>query len=503
MKKSTLFVLMFLINLLYCQSVMAQNNIVQAEMTGAWYNPQRSGEGLLIEILDNDKALVTWYTYDFNRQQVWLIGVGNISNNKITDITMTITHGAVFGEDFLATDVVRETWGVLSLEFFDCNLGLLSYNTNTEFGSGEIQISRLTSIQNHVCDDKRNVMLGFTPFPSEVSQTGVETAYQIIDQHADIVAHHFDDGVPWPEMLTQASFEALPVAVQQDWNFRKNRSKTDKKVYLAITPIAISRDQLAPYKGEQPDTPLTAIGEPWVSASFDHADVVQAYKNYTQTAIEFFDPDFLCIGIEVNLLSLNTPEKWQSYVNLNKQVYVYLHDKYPSLPIFVSVFANNYYPGITEANHQQQKIQFNDIAPYTDYLALSVYPYISSLLTDNIPTDYFKILDEISDKPIAIAESGYLAEPISIHFGDNQVINYQGSEQKQLDWIRFLLQQAQQRDFRFVINFINKDYDVLCQQLNCADILRLWEDTGLVDENDRARMALSVWDDYLARDLKK
>jgi hypothetical protein len=503
MKKSITYSLLFLISLFYCQCAVAQNNIVKSEMTGAWFNPQRSGEGLLIEILDNDKALVTWYTYNFDRQQVWLIGVGDIVNNKITNIAMTITHGAIFGEDFLAADVIREAWGVVTLEFFDCNSGLLTYNSTVGFGSGETQLSRLTSIQNHGCNDNRKFMLGFTPFPAENSQAGVDTAYQIIDQHADIVAQHFDDGIPWPEMLSQASFAALPAAVQADWNFRKSHSKTDKKIYLAITPIAISRDQLAPYKGEQPDIPLTAIGEPWASASFDHADVIQAYKNYAQTAIEFFDPDFLCIGIEVNLLSLNTPEKWQSYVNLNRQTYLYLHDKYPSLPIFVSVFANDYYPGITEADHQQQKSQFNDIAPYTDYLALSVYPYISGLLTDNVPTDYFKVMDEISDKPIAIAESGYMAEPISIHFGENQVINYQGSEQKQLDWIRFLLQQAQQRDFRFVINFINKDYDVLCQQLNCADILRLWEDTGLVDENDRPRMALSVWDDYLARELNK
>ena len=490
---------------LYANASTAQltDIVTKSEMTGAWYNTGRSGEGLLIEILNNDRALVTFFTYDLTGNQVWLIGVGEIEGNKITNVTMTITSGAKFGDAFEASDVVRTDWGELLLEFFSCSTGKLTYSTNSVYESGEILISRLTSIQNHACNDKRDFLMGFTPFPSEVSQTGIDTAYQIIDDHADIIAHHFDDGIPWPEMLAGASFEALPDAVKQDWLARKAKTNASKKVYLAITPIAISRDQLAPYKGETADTPLSVIGEPWVSANFDHPDVIKAYKNYAKTAVEFFKPDYLAIGIEVNILSINTPEKWQNFLRLNQQTYLYLHQLYPTLPIFTSFFANDYYPGITESDPEEQIARFREIEPYTDYFALSVYPYISDLLTNEVPTDYFKVLDKISKKPLAIAESGYLAESVSLDFGNGNIINFEGSEQKQQDWIKFLLEQSEQRDFKFVINFINKDYDLLCQQIECEDVLRLWEDTGLIDENDMPRPALSTWDKYLQKEFQK
>lgn len=495
--------ILVLLNLLFSNVVCAQFDIVKSEMTGAWYNPQRSGEGILIEILDNDRALVTWYTYDQMGQQIWMLGVGDIEDNAISPMSMTITHGAQFGDNFLASDVVSETWGTLRLEFFDCNTAKLIYNSTMGFGNGEIDMTRLTSIQNHSCDQNRNFFMGFTSFPPEASTQGVDTAYQIINDHADIVAQHFDDGIPWPEMLNNPSFDALPDAIKADWNAKKSKTKTNKKLYLAITPIAISRDQLAPYKGETPDTPLSEIGEPWASAAFDHPDVIQAYKNYAQVAIEFFHPDYLAIGIEVNLLASNTPEKWQSYVNLNKQTYLYLHDLYPSLPIFDSFFANDLYPGITEADHADQIARFKQIEPYTDYFALSVYPYMSALLTYDIPTDYFKVLDAISTKPLAIAESGQMAKSITLDFGGGNVLNFDGSEQKQKDWVEFLLQQAEQRNFRFVINFINQDYDILCQQVGCSDADKLWINTGLFDENHNPRPALGAWDDYLQREIKK
>jgi hypothetical protein len=471
---------------------------IKSEMTGAWYNTNRSGEGLLIEILNNDNALVTFYTYNSQRQQVWLIGVGEIIDNKILNINMTITHGAKFGDDFVAADVIRENWGILNIEFFSCDTGQLTYSTNSGFGSGEMMLSRLTIIQNHKCDNKRDFHMGFTPFPSELSQQGFDDAYAIINENADIIAHHYDNGVPWPEMLPTADFEALPDTIKQEWQLRKQNTQANKKVYLALTPISISRNGLAPYKATDEDMPLSEIGEPWVSAAFNHPDVVQSYKNYVKTAVEFFKPDYLAIGIEVNILANNSPGKWQNYVDLNKQTYVFLHELYPNLPIFSSVFANDFYPNITDNLASEQIDLYRDIEPYSDYFALSAYPYLSALHATEIPQDYFKVLDEITNKPMVITESGQPAESITL--GN---ITFDGSEQKQNSWIAYLLNQADKRDFRFVINFISKDYDTLCLQINCNDEDRLWEDTGLIDENGNPRTALTTWKNYLQKEIRK
>ena len=62
--------------------------------------------------------------------------------------------------------------------------------------------------------------------------------------------------------------------------------------------------------------------------------------------------------------------------------------------------------------------------------------------------------------------------------------------------MKFLLEQSEQRDLKFVVNFVSKDYDALCQQVGREDVLRLWNDTGLIYENNIPRPALSTWDDY-------
>ncbi len=64
-----------------------------------------------------------------------------------------------------------------------------------------------------------------------------------------------------------------------------------------------------------------------------------------------------------------------------------------------------------------------------------------------------------------------------------------------------MLIEADRRDFRFIINFVPRDYDPLCIEIGCGDADRLWEDTGLYDEKGVARPALSDWREQLLRPL--
>lgn len=70
-------------------------------------------------------------------------------------------------------------------------------------------------------------------------------------------------------------------------------------------------------------------------------------------------------------------------------------------------------------------------------------------------------------------------------------------------FIKDLLIEADRRDFRFIINFVPRDYDPLCIEIGCGDADRLWEDTGLYDENGVARPALTDWREQLSRRLAR
>lgn len=50
-----------------------------------WYDQARSGEGLQLEILDANNALVEWYTYDEQGGPRWLQGVGQIVHDPAGD----------------------------------------------------------------------------------------------------------------------------------------------------------------------------------------------------------------------------------------------------------------------------------------------------------------------------------------------------------------------------------------------------------------------------------
>jgi hypothetical protein len=67
-------------------------------------------------------------------------------------------------------------------------------------------------------DDTRSFHLGFTPFPYAISNEAVEYTYERIAEDADLIVHHFDNGVPWTEALAGESYHDN---LRNDWIFRR------------------------------------------------------------------------------------------------------------------------------------------------------------------------------------------------------------------------------------------------------------------------------------------
>ncbi len=129
-------------------------------ITGSWYDPMRSGEGYIIEILTDGRAVLVWYTYDVNGQLMWLLdsdGVISQSGNEITLIfdNVVTTNGGMFGEDFDPEDVNIVPWGTVHMQLNCAGHGVINYESPDEnFGIGQYDITRLTSplLLDFVCD---------------------------------------------------------------------------------------------------------------------------------------------------------------------------------------------------------------------------------------------------------------------------------------------------------------------------------------------------------------
>ena len=127
------------------------SELVDGGHSGTWYNPERDGHGLIIDVHKNQngesRAAVSWYHYaaDGSGDQLWLIGDGPvIGDTAIVD--MVQTEGGIFGEAFDSQSVLRTPWGQLEIQFNSCTEAELSYSSVLGgFGSGTESLVRLTS----------------------------------------------------------------------------------------------------------------------------------------------------------------------------------------------------------------------------------------------------------------------------------------------------------------------------------------------------------------------
>jgi hypothetical protein len=137
---------------------IAQVSLTEGGASGSWYNPDRDGEGIFVEIVqagDGSRISVAWFTYDLDGFQMWLSGAADLEDNPTSvSIPVQVTNGPEFGTDYDPNDLNRNTWGTVILAFDTCSTGLLSYASSSPgFGSGGITLTRLTNLEQVRCTE--------------------------------------------------------------------------------------------------------------------------------------------------------------------------------------------------------------------------------------------------------------------------------------------------------------------------------------------------------------
>ena len=336
--------------------------------------------------------------------------------------------------------------------------------------------------------ESRPFAMGFSRWPPDATIEAIAAMNAFLAEHADLTLLHFDNGVPWPEALANEPFSDF---VQADWESNKAAVPPDHRLFVAITPLNMDRDGMAPYRGDQDNQPLP---EAWRSLALDHPDVLQAYPTYARRVVEFFDPDYLAIGIEVNLALLKDPQLWEAYLVLHRSTYAGLKAAYPDLPILASVSLPHLRGEQDDADPQAQQSAVAELIPYLDVLGLSVYPYSWAYDGDGAPPeDYFDPALAMG-KPVAVTETGMPTQDFTAF-----LIPYRFEVEHQTNYIDFLLRQAAEHEFVFVVNWANIDFDRLLDDLPILlrDLARFWAYTGLQTSDGCDKPALSIWDAYL------
>ncbi len=135
-----------------CESETVDSTAGLGLYTGIWFDPDQDGAGWFVDQLENQDAVITWFTYDDEGRQQWMIGNGTITAQGLEADQLDETSGARFGGNFNAADVIRSRWGSLTLRS-QCESGLLSYSGDdaVRFGSGQQPIVALARIAGQRC----------------------------------------------------------------------------------------------------------------------------------------------------------------------------------------------------------------------------------------------------------------------------------------------------------------------------------------------------------------
>jgi hypothetical protein len=339
----------------------------------------------------------------------------------------------------------------------------------------------------------RSFRMGFTTWPVDATVEGVEAAYAFINKHADITAIHLDGGVPWQEMLDKKPF---PKHIQDDFKHICAHRSAANPLYVATTPLNFGRTGLADYRDTAENQPLPAA---WRGLSLNDPKVKRAYLTYLQGVVEQLRPDYLAVGIEVNILLAKNEAQWKACKELNSYVYGELKKLYPGLPVFVTV-QYEYLKGVetgSRHNRQRQEPEVRELMKYSDFLGLSSYQY--GPLHHAVPTDYFDMAATFG-KPVALAESGAISQ--TLHYGG---VALTATPADQENFEKVILSAAQRGGYVFVIGWTGMDFDRLINRLPASvrEIAGIWVHTGLADAQGTPKLALGIWDTYFKAPLKQ
>lgn len=114
--------------------------------SGSWFDPAKPGRGIFLQVQDDGRAFLVWFTYRADGEAVWMVGEGVQQANDLVFSSVARPVGTRFGSAFDAAAVRQEAWGNVRLSGNGCTGLNLSYaSTQPGYGSGSFQFTRLTT----------------------------------------------------------------------------------------------------------------------------------------------------------------------------------------------------------------------------------------------------------------------------------------------------------------------------------------------------------------------
>jgi len=127
---------------------VAATPVIDGRFSGQWFDPDRNGEGISLEVLPDNKALLYFFTFPpagSAGQQSWLLSVGDVIAGGIEFADVQLPSLDANGQ------LQGAHWGRIGLTFADCSTGAMRWDGPSGWGSMEVPLTRITALQGLGC----------------------------------------------------------------------------------------------------------------------------------------------------------------------------------------------------------------------------------------------------------------------------------------------------------------------------------------------------------------
>ncbi|MBK6664168.1 MAG: hypothetical protein IPG47_15915 [Thermoflexaceae bacterium] len=320
----------------------------------------------------------------------------------------------------------------------------------------------------------RPFRLGFSVIPPERSPGAYTTAFATAAQYGDIVL--LQRTPPWEDFLSGAQ-----VSKATSDNTRFEVALLDQyshlKRFFAIDPTdgVVQRSRI---------TNIPAGVDP--QAGFNDPALRAAFKEYVAYVSTNYRPDYLAIGVEINMLAERNPVQFQAFASLYREAYEVAKKNNPKGKVFPT-FQLEDLEGTFEISHSPHWELLDTFRGAMDALAISTYPFLGDVRTaDEVRPDYISQLKTHFDGEIIIAETGYASMPVE---GKANV----GTEEDQRAYLERLLAAAEANRLGAVI------WTAALDPSFAAPALR---SIGLRQADGSNKLAWTTWETWSRRPLE-
>ncbi len=138
---------------------------VPTEASGLWYNPEQNGEGLTMLVLDDQRIIAIWYTFNPDGELVWVYGEGAVqapTTEGTLDVTVSFDAFEVSQSQAnlqtLQSHTDLNAWGSWTMVFSACDQASFNWQPDqSDWPAGESGIQQLAGASQQDCQARRTV----------------------------------------------------------------------------------------------------------------------------------------------------------------------------------------------------------------------------------------------------------------------------------------------------------------------------------------------------------